>query len=347
MSELMFLRNIWYCAAESKELESEPLGRVFLNEPVALYRKADGAPVAFEDRCCHRRAPLSKGKVEGDALRCGYHGFLYDSTGTCIWTPGQTNVPPDAIVRTYPLCERHGYIWIWMGAPAQADESAVPDFHWNDDPAWAETGAHLPVHCHYMLLVDNLMDLSHVAFLHINTIGSVEDTDPDLTWERGPNFVRGTRIAPNLSASPRMKNEGITCNVDQIKVMTYSPPANVVIDISTTESGIAPGAKRLIDHRLLILGSMTPETEATCHYFWAASRNYKLNDDELTASMHQQVVTAFHEDKDMLEAEQRIIDFSPSAPQVDVVGDAGGLQSRRMLDGMIAAENQEQSEAAE
>ena len=117
----MFLRNIWYCAAESKELGSEPLGRVFLNEPVALYRKADGAPVAFEDRCCHRRAPLSKGKVEGDALRCGYHGFLYDATGACIWTPGQTNVPPNASVRTYPLCERHGYIWIWMGAPARAD----------------------------------------------------------------------------------------------------------------------------------------------------------------------------------------------------------------------------------
>ena len=90
-------------------------------------------------------------------MRCGYHGFLYDATGACIWAPGQTNVPPDARVRTYPLCERHGYIWIWMGAPARADKSAVPDFHWNDDPAWAATGARLPVGCHYMLLVDNQM----------------------------------------------------------------------------------------------------------------------------------------------------------------------------------------------
>ena len=129
--------------------------------------------------------------------------------------------------------------------------------------------------------------------------------------------------------------------------MTYIPPANVVIDIATTESGIAPGATGQLDQRLFILDSMTPETEASCHYFWAASRNYKLDDDELTAAMHQQVVTAFREDQDMLEAEQRIIDFAPAAAQVDVIGDAGGLQSRRMLDGMIAAEGGERSVAAE
>ena len=74
------LRNQWYCAAFGDELRDGPLGRVFLDEAVVMYRKADGAPVAFEDRCCHRRAPLSKGRIEGDNLRCGYHGFLYDAT---------------------------------------------------------------------------------------------------------------------------------------------------------------------------------------------------------------------------------------------------------------------------
>ena len=346
-SEHMYLRNTWYCAAETKELGHEPLGRVFLNEPVVLYRKADGAPIAFEDRCCHRRAPLSKGKVEGDGLRCGYHGFLYDATGACVWAPGQTHVPPDARVRAYPLCERHGFIWIWMGEPARADVSTVPDFHWNHDPAWAPTGGHLSVDCNYLLLVDNLMDLSHVPVLHIETIGSVEDTEPDLAWERGPNFVRGTRFATDRSVSARMRSEGIDCNIDQTKIMTYTPPANVVIDIATTETGVAPGAVAKLNHRMIILDAMTPETETSCHYFWAACRNMRIDDDALTASLHRQIVIAFNEDKDMLEGEQRIIDFAPAAPQVDVKGDAGGLQSRRLLDEMIAAESAERAAAAE
>ena len=343
----MYLRNTWYCAAESAELGQAPLGRVFLNEPVVLYRKTDGAPIAFEDRCCHRRAPLSKGTVEGDGLRCGYHGFLYDESGACVWAPGQSNVPPDARVRTYPLCERHGYVWIWMGEPALADDTAVPDFHWNDDPAWGALGERLTVKCNYMLLVDNLMDLSHVSVLHADTIGSAGDTNPDLTWERGPDFVRGTRVATGLPTSARLRSEGVTGDIDQTKIMTYSPPANVVIDVRTTESGVAAGAEPVLDHRMMILGAMTPETETSCHYFWAACRNTKIHDAALTESLRGQIVIAFNEDKDMLEAEQRIIDFAPTAPQVDVTGDAGGLQSRRILDELIAAENMERSAAAE
>ena len=343
----MFLRNIWYCAAESKELGATPLGRVFLNEPVVMYRTADGTPVALEDRCCHRRAPLSKGKVEGDRLRCGYHGFLYDATGACVWVPGQAKVPPEARVKAYPLCERHGYIWIWMGEARRADESTVPDFHWNDDPAFASTGERLGVAANYLLLVDNLMDLSHVAFLHIKTIGSAEDTNPDLTWERGPDWVRGTRAAPGLSPSARMRGEGIDFNIDQVKIMTYTPPANVVIDIRTTEAGRKPGASPRLDTQLVILDAMTPETDTSCHYFWASCRDYKIDDTQLTEFMHRQTVTAFDEDKDMLEGEQRIVNLNPAAPQVDVMGDAGGLQSRRILERLIAEEQGRRAQAAE
>ena len=168
----MYLRNRWYCAAVSDELGTAPLGRILLDEPVVLYRKSDGALVALEDRCCHRRAPLSKGKVEGDKLRCGYHGFLYEPGGNVVWVPGQDKVPPGARVRAYPLVEKHGFAWIWMGAPSQADPATIPDFHWNDDPEFAAVAGLLPVAADYRLLMDNLMDLSHVSFLHAATIGS-------------------------------------------------------------------------------------------------------------------------------------------------------------------------------
>ena len=342
----MFLRNQWYCAALAQEIGAAPLGRVFLNEPVVMFRTARGEIVALEDRCCHRRAPLSKGKVEGDNLRCGYHGFLYDAKGQVVWVPGQDKVPPDARVRSYPIVDKHGYVWIWMGDPALADPAKAPAFTWNDDPAWAAASDYMRIECDYLLMVDNLMDLSHVAFLHANTIGSPEDTNPDLDWKRGPDFVRGTRVATGLSPSARMKAEELDVKVDQVKVMEFTPPANVVIDIRTTESGKTGAASR-VDQTLIVLDTMTPETETTCHYFFGGCRNYYVDDTALTKLMIERIVIAFLEDKDMLEGEQKIIDLAPQAAQIDVMGDTGGLQSRRLVERLLAEEQGVRAAAAE
>jgi len=334
----MFMRNQWYCAALSHEIGASPFGRILLNEPVAMYRKADGQAVALEDRCCHRRAPLSKGKVEGDRLRCGYHGFLYDSTGQVVWVPGQDKVPPEARVRSYPICEKQGFVWIWMGEASRADPAKAPDFTWRTDPGWASWTDYLPIRCNYLLLVDNLMDLSHVPFLHSDTIGSAEDTEPNLTWERGPDWVRGTRVGRNLTPPQRYRLEGINHNIDQTKIMEFTTPANVLIDIITTESGRKPGETGLLNQRLIVLDTMTPETATSCHYFFGGCRNYAVADKELTAMMQRQTVIAFNEDKDMLEGEQRIIDLDPAHAQVDVMGDTGGLQSRRIVERLLAEE---------
>jgi vanillate O-demethylase monooxygenase subunit len=174
----MFARNHWYIAAESGEVGRSPLGRVLLNEPVVLYRRENGAAVALEDRCCHRRAPLHKGRIEGDAIRCGYHGFLYDSGGACIQIPGLSQMPPGAKVRSYPVVERNRWVWIWPGDPALADPARIPGLPERDNPAWVTTSAYLPVKADYLLLVDNLLDLSHLAFIHASSIGSSGDLTP-------------------------------------------------------------------------------------------------------------------------------------------------------------------------
>lgn len=336
----MFLRNWWYCAAESGEVGRDPLGRVFLNEPVVLYRKEDGTPVALEDQCCHRRAPLHKGALEGDAIRCGYHGFLYDANGVCVWVPGQSNVPPGAGVRAYPVCERHGWIWIWMGKVARADESRIPDFFQNQHPDWASVRGLIPLKANHMLLVDNLLDLSHLAFLHANTIGSQGDTNPELAWERSDDWVRGTRITRNIAASPRMRAEGVTFNVDQEKVMIFTPPANVLIEITTTENGVPSGEEGRLHQYSVIIDAITPETATSCHYFWANARNYDVADEEYSAAISRMSNTAFDEDKDMLEAQQRNIDRGGDVRMVDVTGDHGALQARRFVDRLIAEETE-------
>jgi phenylpropionate dioxygenase-like ring-hydroxylating dioxygenase large terminal subunit len=335
----VFVRNQWYAAAEADELGAGPVGRIFLGEPVVMYRTPDGTPVALEDRCCHRRAPLSKGKVEGANLRCGYHGFLYDASGRVVWVPGQDKVPPGAQVKTYPLVERYGLVWIWMGDPARRDDSLIPEaFRWNVAPGWVSTGARLPVAANHMLLVDNLMDLSHVPFLHAATIGSANDTDPDLTWERGPSWVRGTRIGRNLIPTARARALGVNSNMDVTKVMTFTPASNVSIEITQNETGLKPRETPRWCFHSFILNAMTPETETSCHYFWRSTRDYDVDSAETTALIFKSTTVAFNEDKDMLEAEQKTIDLAPRAPQIDVMGDTGGLQARRIVERLLAGE---------
>src|SRR5262245_57370493 len=125
----MFIRNTWYIAAEPQEVTARPLARTILEKPVVLFRTESGKAVALEDRCPHRFAPLSLGKVIGERIQCGYHGAQFDASGACALVPGQNIVPPKARVVSYPIVEKHGYVWIWPGDPAGAgDLSSIPDF---------------------------------------------------------------------------------------------------------------------------------------------------------------------------------------------------------------------------
>ncbi len=174
----MYLRNCWYVAAWARELDGDTgpdngmLARTILDEPVVLCRMRDGAPAALADRCPHRRLPLSAGEITDDGIRCGYHGLEFDRAGICIRVPGQDRVPPDARVRSYPVVERYRWIWIWMGEADKADAALIPDYHWNDDPDWLSIGDMFHVRGSYRLLVDNLLDLSHVQYVHGSTLGT-------------------------------------------------------------------------------------------------------------------------------------------------------------------------------
>ena len=232
--------------------------------------------------------------------------------------------------------------------PSAPIPQKAPAFHWYDAPGWAAVGGCMPVEANYFLLVDNLLDLSHLAFLHIKSIGAAEDTEPELTWERGDDFVRGVRIARNLSPSARNIASGEDMNVDTTKVMTYTPPGNVVIEITTLEAGKgADNPTSRVNRQLIVLDSMTPETETSCHYFWGSCRDNRIDDEAFSEQARQSTIVAFTEDTEMLEAEQKIIDFNPDASQVNVTGDQGGLYARRLMDGLLAKEYGVERAAAE
>ena len=164
-----FPLNAWYVAAWSHEVgRREPLARTVCNKRMVLWRKADASIAALEDACWHRLLPLSMGSLEGDDVVCRYHGLAFDGKGQCTRMPSQDTLNPAARVRSYPVVDRYRFVWVWPGDPALADPALVPDLHWNDDPEWAGDGKTLFAKCDYRLFVDNLMDLTHESFVHVD-----------------------------------------------------------------------------------------------------------------------------------------------------------------------------------
>lgn len=339
-----FLRNCWYVAAWSREVGSEkPLGRTLLEEPLVFYRQADGVAVALEDRCCHRHAPLSLGRIEGNDLRCGYHGLKFDATGRCNEIPGQPRIPADARVRAYPVVEKWNWIWVWMGDPAKADVSLIPNWWWASHPEWACTMPEpFHMHCHYQLINDNVLDVTHLAYVHASTIGSGSIHEFPMTTEQKAGLVRMTRWIVDRPAPPMYQTFGkFKGNVDRWQIVEHQPPCFSVNFAGCAETGTgAPQGDRR-GHRidLMALSAPTPETRNTTHYFFAFVRNFDLDNPAVEKMFAEDFVKVFREDVVVIEAQQRRMASMPGAPQVSIAVDAAPLAARRLLDEKINAEN--------
>ncbi|MFL6950729.1 MAG: Rieske 2Fe-2S domain-containing protein [Xanthobacteraceae bacterium] len=337
----MFLRNYWYVAASDHEIGRQPLRRVILGEPIVFFRTEDGAPVAFEDRCAHRHLPLSMGKLIGDTLQCHYHGLRYDRTGVCVRVPGQDMIPPSARVRTYPIVQRYRWVWVWMGDPALADPDKITDFHWLDDANWGAKPQYLHVKANWQLIVDNLLDLTHLAFVHETTIGNsalVEHASVKVT--RSQDNVLVTRWIVDQPAPPTfVKVRGFKSNVDRWQIIDFTPPAFLRLDVGATPTGTgAPEGRRVGGISMRNLNAITPETESTCHYFWGQAHDFDIHNRETTDKVTEQIRTAFLEDVAVFEAQQVNLDLIPNPPQTDINADTGVIQARRILDRLHAEE---------
>ena len=337
----MYLRNRWYVAAAAPELDDGPLGRTIMDDPVVFFRTNDGVVAALEDACAHRYMPLSQGTVDGERIQCPYHGLQYDHTGQCVRVPGQTQVPPGAKVKSYPVAEKWHYVWIWMGDPALADEALIPDFHWNDDPQWVAVGGYFYVKGSYRLLIDNLLDLSHVAYVHATTLGTDGVANFPVKVRRDPDIVHVERWIFDEPAPPMFKLVGgFTGKVDRWQLIHHQEPSHFMIDVGCAVAGTgAPDGDRSQGMTMYSNHTLTPETETSTHYFWHHARNFRLDDTELTAKLATATTTAFGEDVIIIESQQDRMNRAPAdKPIVDINADAGVLQARRMLDDLIEAE---------
>ena len=336
----MYLRNCWYIAGLPEDLQDVPVGRVFLGEPVVLFRTSDDSVVALEDRCCHRHLPLSLGRVADGNLQCGYHGLEFDTAGACVRVPGQSRVPPGASVRSYPLVERHGWLWIWMGDLDRADPNLIPDVFWRDDPGWVATGEYWNVACGYELLIDIQLDNTHAPFVHPDTLGSSAITDTPPKVERTEGSVSAGRWMMDVVPSPTFARAiGSDENVDRWLLWEFSPPSLCAFDIGCAVAGSgAETGDRSQGVTLHTAHFMTPETKTTCHYFWSVGRNYNIEDDAVTDAMHAEFTRIFSEDIEIVEAQQKSLDNAHDWEAIDVNADAPVLQARQLLNRRIADE---------
>jgi vanillate O-demethylase monooxygenase subunit len=228
-----------------------------------------------------------------------------------------------------------------MGDPALADPDRIPDFHWLDDPGWGAKGDLIHAKCHWQLIVDNLLDLTHLAFLHETTIGNTAVAEgAKVKVERGEDSVRVTRWMIDSPAPPTyVKAGGFTANVDRWQIIDWTAPGFVRLDVGATPTGTgAPEGRRVGGINMRNLNAITPETERTTHYFWAQAHDFDAHNPATTELVFQQVRTAFLQDWEVFEAQQRSIDAAPDAPEIDLAADAGALQARRIVARLLADE---------
>lgn len=339
----MFLENAWYVAGWDTELLGHTLlSRRLLGIDVVFYRGEDGRPVALEDRCCHRLAPLSHGQREGNCLRCMYHGLLFDATGRCVEVPGQDRISDKLRVRQFPLVERDHLLWIWMGDPLRADPSDIPDSHWHDCTGWtAERGGYIHYRANMQLITDNLLDFSHLAFVHNKSIGTRKQggVKPDVDFEE--ESVR-VRFATLDGAPPPFARQlsRLPDRVDRFNYYIWNIRGNYFAQdsvIATAGEGYettSPLAMKL--HTFIAL---TPADAHSTHYFWSTAHNdFESGIPDVTRQLTLQVAAAFEEDRDIIEAQQRSIEASPGVPMIAIAADGTLLRVRRVLDGLLAAE---------
>ncbi len=307
------------------------MGRWVLDTPVLLFRRLDGSAVALENRCPHRGAPLTLGCLKGDHVQCGYHGFLFAADGTCINVPSMKTPPVSARIRGFPIIEQAPYIWIYLGDPEVMDEVPPPPvLEWTEDTEFALVQGRMDIDANYMLLKENVLDLTHFGYVHAKSFGITDWIDPP-TFSSDVNtcgyrqtFTRSP--LPPIFAEPLGVPSGTP--FDRTNYGSFVSPAlqRAAVDFCDPDSGDLRG-------RFHIAHATTPIDNTSMHYFWLLGRDHGKSPEQLD-QLKTLTMLGFAEDEAMIEAIQATASRDPrgsKAPEISVKMDTAGIQARRIV----------------
>ena len=342
-----YLRNAWYVAALSGEIGRQLTPVQVLGEKIVLFRDRKGQPVALEDACPHRKLPLSQGRINGDRVECGYHGLTFDASGACVRAPTQTRIPPLARVHSYPAVDKYGLLWIWMGDPSDAQETDLIEIEHADDTGWHLTrGAALSCRCNYLYLMDNLLDPSHVSWVHQTTFASSGTEDTPLVRKERTDGLVVRRWITDVEVPPYyarlVKFKGRCDRLQHYEARYPSTAINTSIFVPAGEGG-----ERWRDAQdpyvMVSYHFVTPIDENNTRYHWLQQRNTDPDDASITDAIARGALEAFEEDREVLEAVHEGI-ANERTRHINLDLDAAAIRFRTTLSRRIASERKRQAD---
>jgi vanillate O-demethylase monooxygenase subunit len=309
---------------------------------VVLYRTQSGRVVALDDRCPHRSAPLSAGRVVDDDIECRYHGFRFGPDGACKAIPSQRFVPQTCRVHAFPVIEKPPFVWVWTGDPSRAAQAEEPaDMSWAVSPAWAAFGGVTEMDGNYMMLKENTLDLTHFGFLHGQSLQLFYYDRPPRVTTQG-NKVRYEiefddvvlppphRLATGIGENERVLHEyfGEYC----------SPALQFAGERITHES--ADGTRdRFTFH---VMHATTPLSMRRYRYFWFVGWDIPGLPSEVLDTWKEMTPRVFDEDRQIIEATQHLLDYDvrgSTYPEIIVKADEAAILARRQLAKQLALDS--------
>lgn len=328
-----FIFNAWYVAAFSEEVSQTLLKRTLLGKRVVMYRTSGGQAVALDDRCPHRSYPLSASKLDGDTIVCGYHGLCFNSQGDCIEVPSQPTCPKGIGVRSYALLERGPLVWIWMGDPEAADIHQLPQDDWITDSAWEKSQGYMALGGSYVRLHENLLDLTHLSFLHAATIGTPDYACAPYDVELGDGrFALMRHVVPTSLPPVWGKPTGLygVASAARIARSEFHSPAMHEVNVKFYDNALPEDARP--QYRIRTAHLPTPETANSTHYFVIHGRDFAQEDQEVTRFMHDNLFAAFHEDVIGLALqEENLAEADEDFFEISLGADAPAIAMRRYI----------------
>lgn len=325
-----YVLSRWYAAAWHDEIGDTLFSRKICDMQILLFRDEHGKASALLDRCPHRLVPLSMGQKHGGNVTCGYHGLEFAPTGKCVNNP-HGPITSALSVRSFPLVERDKLLWIWLGDPAETDESLLPDFGFLNQAEMRPVTGYMHTAANYQLISDNILDLSHIEFLHAQTLGTEAIRSAQIqAWQDGET-VYSDRTAVDEILTPFLERTFETGGrpVKRWLKVRWDPPGLMKLTVGVSPAGPEQGARETFGSHMV-----TPETQETSHYFWSHTRNFGPDDPELDRQRKAGLERAFtEEDKPMIEAQQKIIgtqDLSALGPAL-LKQDSASVLARRTI----------------
>jgi phenylpropionate dioxygenase-like ring-hydroxylating dioxygenase large terminal subunit len=331
-------RNQWYVIAFSSEVARQPLARMILGDPVVLYRGENGTPVALFDRCPHRGMRLSNGgKLIDDAIQCTYHGLEFNPDGRCRKIPSGGEISNLMRVLSYPLVEIWNWIWIWPGDPAKADPALIPDHHalgLTDPSLHAYSGLFLPMDCNYLHAYENLVEATHVSYLHHQYVDTGNVALQPYEEESSEDRVTTIRSFKDEPVHPYAKmSYGLNCDVvDRELWLTAIPPSLTTVTEKYWEKGV-PNPRELM---VRLVMPVTPAAHNRCYQFVTGVRTLPTD----PVSLFKGLQGFLSEDQVALADVQKLFDdLDPKKRvEVSVKSDGPAWRARRMIEKMIKEE---------